>query len=77
MTFEENLKSLEELVRKMESGALSLDEMIASFENGRKLVETCQKDLESIRLRIEKVTSDGPKPVEIITNANGEPDIAL
>ena len=51
--------------------------MIASFEEGRKLVETCQKDLESIRLKIEKVTADGPQPVEIITNANGEPDIAL
>ena len=77
MKFEDNLNQLEELVRKMESGALSLDEMIAAFENGRKLVDTCQKDLESIRLRIEKVTADGPKPVEIVTNANGEPDIAL
>ena len=77
MKFEDNLKQLEELVRKMESGALSLDEMIAALENGRKLVDTCQKDLESIRLRIEKVTADGPKPVEIVTNANGEPDIAL
>ena len=77
MKFADNLKQLEELVRKMESGTLSLDEMIASFEDGRKLVETCQKDLESIRLRIEKVTAEGPKPVEIITNANGEPDIAL
>lgn len=77
MKFEDNLKQLEELVRKMESGSLSLDEMIASFERGRSLVETCQKDLESIRLRIEKVTSAGPKPIEIVTNANGEPDIAL
>ena len=77
MKFEDNLKQLEELVRKMESGELKLDEMIDSFEKGRKLVETCQKDLESIRLRIEKVTSEGPKPVEIVTNANGEPDIAL
>ena len=77
MKFEDNLKELDELVRRMESGALSLDEMIASFEQGRRLVETCQKDLESIRLRIEKVTADGPKPVEIVTNANGEPDINL
>lgn len=77
MKFEDNLQQLEELVRKMESGELKLDEMIDSFEKGRKLVETCQKDLESIRLRIEKVTAEGPKPVEIVTNANGEPDIAL
>ena len=59
MKFEENLKTLEDLVAKMESGALSLDEMIRSFEEGRKLVETCSSELESIRRRIEKVTASG------------------
>ena len=77
MKFEENLKKLETLVAKMEGGELNLDEMIKAFEEGRALVKTCQDDLESIRLKIEKVTADGPQPVEIITNANGEPDIAL
>jgi exodeoxyribonuclease VII small subunit len=33
--------------------------MIKAFEEGRKLVDTCQKDLESIRQRIEKVTKGG------------------
>lgn len=59
MKFEENLKRLEALVAKMESGALTLDDMIESFEEGRALVAACQKDLESIRLRIEKVTKGG------------------
>lgn len=59
MKFEDNLKKLEGLVAKMESGEMNLDEMIKSFEEGRKLVADCQKDLESIRLRIEKVTQDG------------------
>ena len=59
MTFEENLKRLEGLVAKMESGALNLDDMIKAFEEGRALVATCQKDLESIRQRIEKVTKSG------------------
>ena len=65
MTFEDNLKNLEELVRKMESGGLSLDESIAAFEEGRKLVEKCRADLEAIRLRIEKVTSSGTAPVPV------------
>ena len=43
----------------MESGELSLDEMIRSFEEGRKLVDTCTRELEAIRLRIEKVTREG------------------
>jgi exodeoxyribonuclease VII small subunit len=59
MKFEENLKTLEELVAKMESGALSLDEMITSFEEGRRLVGLCSTELESIRQRIEKVTKNG------------------
>ena len=59
MKFEDNLKKLEGLVGKMESGELNLDEMIKAFEEGRKLVTECQKDLDSIRQRIEKVTKEG------------------
>ena len=33
--------------------------MIAAFEDGRKLVEECSVELDSIRKRIEKVTKDG------------------
>lgn len=64
MKFEEKLKSLEELVRRMESGKLGIDEMISSFEKGRKLADECQKELESIRLKIEKVTGDGTEKIE-------------
>ena len=59
MKFEDNLVKLEGLVGKMESGEMNLDEMIKAFEEGRKLVAECQKDLDSIRQRIEKVTKDG------------------
>ena len=66
MKFEDNLKKLEGLVGKMESGELNLDEMIKAFEEGRKLVTECQKDLDSIRQRIEKVTKDGSTvPLEV------------
>lgn len=59
MKFEDNLKKLESLVRQMESGELPLDEMIKSFEEGRRLAKVCQDDLKSIRLKIEKVTKSG------------------
>ena len=64
MKFEDSLRKLEELVARMESGDMNLDDMIKAFEEGRKLVETCQKDLESIRQRIEKVTGAEPPQVE-------------
>ena len=59
MKFEDNIKKLEGLVAKMESGEMGLDDMIKAFEEGRKLVTECQKDLDSIRQRIEKVTKEG------------------
>ncbi len=59
MKFEENLVKLEKLVGKMESGELNLDETIKAFEEGRALVKACTGELESVRLRIEKVMKDG------------------
>ena len=66
MKFEDNLKKLEGLVGKMESGEMGLDDMIKAFEEGRKLIVECQKDLESVRQRIEKVTKDGAlEPLQV------------
>lgn len=62
--FEDSLKKLETLVAQMESGDLSLDEMMANFEEGRKLVAFCTTELESIRQRIEKVVSSAPPQTE-------------
>ena len=59
MKFEDNLKKLETIVDGMESGQMNLDAMIKAFEDGRKLVSECRKDLESVRQRIEKVTKGG------------------
>ncbi len=55
--FEDELKKLEKLVAEMESGNLSLDEMIKHFEEGRKLADFCNKELTVIRQRIEAVTN--------------------
>lgn len=77
MKFEDNLTKLESIVDGMQSGEMKLDDMIKAFEEGRKLVETCQKDLEAIRLKIEKVTAAGVEPVAVVKNANGEDDVAL
>jgi len=77
MKFEDNLSKLENLVRRMESGDMKLDDMIKAFEEGRRLVETCQADLESIRLKIEKVTASGVEEIPIVKNASGQDDIAV
>ena len=62
--FEQSLKKLEQLVNEMESGNLPLDEMMKRFEEGRRLVTLCSAELETIRQRIDKVTSAVPPSVE-------------
>ena len=62
--FEDSLKKLEKLVAEMESGTLPLDEMMKRFEEGRRLVGFCTAELETIRQRIEKVTSVVPEKIE-------------
>ena len=42
----------------------TLDEMMKRFEEGRRLVSFCTSELETIRQRIEKVTSAVPPTVE-------------
>ena len=62
--FEDSLKKLVKLVAEMESGTLPLDEMMKRFEEGRRLVAFCTSELETIRQRIEKVTSVVPEKIE-------------
>jgi exodeoxyribonuclease VII small subunit len=59
-SFETSLARLEKLVDEMEAGDLTLDQMIAHFEEGSKLVEDCGKKLNEVERRIEKlVKKDG------------------
>ena len=62
--FEESLKTLERIVAEMERGDLPLDDMMARFEEGRRLVAFCTAELETIRRRIDKVTSAASGAVE-------------
>jgi len=58
--FEQSLGRLEELVGQMESGELSLEEMIKHFEEGSTLVGVCTKKLNEVEQKIEKlVKKDG------------------
>ncbi|MDZ7588983.1 MAG: exodeoxyribonuclease VII small subunit [Parasphingorhabdus sp.] len=57
-SFEDALKRLEEIVRKLESGDVPLDQSIALYGEGEKLRELCQQRLQSAQMRIEKITLD-------------------
>jgi exodeoxyribonuclease VII small subunit len=54
-SFEEALKALEEIVRKLESGEAPLDESIALYEQGHKLRALCQARLDAAQAKIEQI----------------------
>lgn len=59
MTFEDALRGLEEIVRKLESGEVPLDDSIALYERGEALRKHCQTRLDAAQARIEKIVA-GP-----------------
>ena len=64
LSFEEALKRLEDIVRKLESGDVPLDQSIDLYSQGETLRGLCQKRLEAAQAKIEKITLD----------RNGEPE---
>ena len=61
--FETALKRLEEIVKKLESGELSLDSALQLFEEGIKLSRFCHTKLEEAERRVEI----------LVKNSSGQP----
>jgi exodeoxyribonuclease VII small subunit len=59
MSFEDALRALEDVVRRLESGDVPLDESIALYERGEALRGHCQARLDAAQARIEKIVA-GP-----------------
>ena len=59
MTFEDALRALEDVVRKLESGEVPLDDSISLYERGEELRKHCQARLDAAQARIEKIVA-GP-----------------
>jgi len=57
-SFEEALKRLEEIVEKLESGELSLQEMVTNFEEGMRLSQHCKKILNEVQGKVEKIIDE-------------------
>ena len=61
MKFEEALELLEKQVKNLESGNMTIDEALASYEDSIKLVKICNDKLEAAenRIRILTEAADG------------------
>ncbi len=56
--FEEALAQLETLVERMESDELSLEESLASFEQGIALTRNCQQALDEAEQKVSILTAN-------------------
>jgi exodeoxyribonuclease VII small subunit len=56
LNFEAALAELEQLVERMETGEMSLEESLQAFERGVALTRDCQKALKEAELRVQALT---------------------
>ena len=58
LSFEDALKALEDIVRRLESGEAPLDESIGLYARGDALRAHCQARLDAAQARIEAIVTD-------------------
>lgn len=61
MNFEQAIKELENIVKRLEGGQADLESSIRDYARGAALKAHCQKKLEEATLKVEKIvkTADG------------------
>ena len=66
MTFEEALEALEEIVQRLDSGQVSLEDSIEIYTRGTHLKRHCEAKLRSAKERVDKIVvgSGGTVAVE-------------
>ncbi len=67
-SFEELLKRLEEIVSKLETNDISLEESLDLFEEGIGISKECEKILSTARKRVQKLVqeSDGTFRLQLL-----------
>jgi exodeoxyribonuclease VII small subunit len=58
LSFEDALRSLESIVRRLENGDVPLDESISLYAEGEALRKRCMERLQAAEARISKLTLD-------------------
>ena len=74
LNLEEAMEKLEKIVELLESGELSLEDSVKSFEEGIELSKLCKKKLESAENRVKKIVekAEGDLDFELFDEPEGE-----
>lgn len=75
LKFEDALNELQSIVRKLEGGELPLEEGLKQFEEGIKLVRSCQSHLTQAEQKVRILTSSAgaspqTEPFHVQENSN-------
>ena len=62
--FETNLKKLEVIVDKLESGDIGLEESVKLYEEGMKIKKICDEKLKEIDMQIKKIKIEDNKIIK-------------
>ena len=65
--FEDNLAELENIVRKLESGDVALEDAIAEFQKGMKISETLKKTLNEAEETLVKIVGKNDQESDFST----------
>lgn len=74
-SFENSFSELEEVVRKLESGGLSLDEATKLFESGMKLATKCNEILSSSELKITRLQANFAEQMNLVPGPESDDDL--
>ncbi|MBI4294895.1 MAG: exodeoxyribonuclease VII small subunit [Chloroflexi bacterium] len=69
LSFEQALARLEQTVKTLEAGNLSLEGAVALYEEGMRLARICRQHLDSAQLRISQIDA-----IPAVEPGNGQQD---
>jgi exodeoxyribonuclease VII small subunit len=61
-SYEAALAELEQLVARMESGALPLDQLLVSYQRGAQLLDHCRQRLDAVEAQVKRLEEGQLKP---------------
>jgi exodeoxyribonuclease VII small subunit len=70
--FEQALARVEQIVERMESGEIELDQALALYQEGTELMARCQAALQDVQRSIKKLTRDGQGRLKLEANETEE-----
>jgi len=68
LSFEESLEKLEEIVNKLETGDVPLDDAIDEFNKAMQLVKVCNEKLNNAEEAIAKIVKENGELIEFNIN---------